>query len=190
MRQRALQLGEQFVAQGRLDDKKQVFDLNVSQLTQAQQNSTLDIRAIIAKNLAPRQKQAQVNNWPRIMNSRGRIVRAPQKPAKKGELVGQPIAPGVIRGIANVLESPYEKPLNKGDILVTRATDPGWTPLFMNASGVVLEIGGALQHGAVIAREYGLPCVSGVNGAIMSIPDGALIEVDGSNGIVRMVEAA
>lgn len=190
MRQRALQLGEQFVAQGRLDDKKQVFDLNVSQLTQAQQNSTLDIRAIIAKNLPPRQKQAQVNNWPRIMNSRGRIVRAPQKPAREGELVGQPIAPGVIRGIANVLESPYEKPLNKGDILVTRATDPGWAPLFMNASGVVLEIGGALQHGAVIAREYGLPCVSGVNGAIMSIPDGALIEVDGSNGIVRMVETA
>ncbi|MFZ1769398.1 MAG: PEP/pyruvate-binding domain-containing protein [Caldilinea sp.] len=190
MRQRALQLGEQFVAQGRLDDKTQVFDLNVSQLTQAQQDSTLDLRAIIAKNLAPREKQAQVNNWPRIMNSRGRIIKAPRKPAKEGELVGQPISPGVIRGIANVLTDPYEKPLNKGEILVTRATDPGWTPLFMNASGVVLEVGGALQHGAVIAREYGLPCVSGVENAVINIPDGALIEVDGSNGIVRMVEAA
>ncbi len=189
MHQRALQLGEQFVAQGRLDDAKQVFDLNVSQLTQAQQDSALDLRAIIAQNLAPREKQAQVQDWPRIMNSRGRIIRAPQKPAKEGELVGQAIAPGIIRGIANVLKSPYEKPLNKGEILVTRATDPGWTPLFMNASGVVLEIGGALQHGAVIAREYGLPCVSGVEQASMSIPDGALIEVDGSNGIVRMVEA-
>lgn len=188
MRQRALQLGEQFVAQGRLDDKKQVFDLNVSQLTQAQQNSNLDLRAIIAKNLAPREKQAQVNNWPRIMNSRGRIITAPRKPAKEGELAGQAIAPGVIRGIANVLETPYEKPLNKGEILVTRATDPGWTPLFMNASGVVLEVGGALQHGAVIAREYGLPCVSGVESAVMNIPDGAMIEVDGSNGIVRLVE--
>ena len=189
MHQRALQLGEQFVAQGRLDDAKQVFDLNVSQLTQAQKDSALDLRAIIAQNLAPRAKQAQVQDWPRIMNSRGRIIRAPQKPAKEGELVGQAIAPGIIRGIANVLKSPYEKPLNKGEILVTRATDPGWTPLFMNASGVVLEIGGALQHGAVIAREYGLPCVSGVEQASMSIPDGALIEVDGSNGIVRMVEA-
>jgi pyruvate,water dikinase len=188
MRQRALQLGKQFVAQGRLDDKKQVFDLNVSQLTQAQQNSTLDLRAIIAKNLAPREKQAQVNNWPRIMNSRGRIIRAPRKAAKEGELTGQPIAPGVVRGIANVLKSPYEKPLNKGEILVTRATDPGWTPLFMNASGVVLEVGGALQHGGVIAREYGLPCVSGVEHAINNIPDGAMIEVDGSNGIIRMVE--
>ncbi len=86
-----------------------------------------------------------------------------------------------------VLPPLYEKPLNKGEILVTRATDPGWTPLFMNAGGVVLEIGGALQHGAVIAREYGLPCVSGVERASMNIPDGAMIEVDGSNGIVRMV---
>ncbi len=85
----------------------------------------------------------------------------------------------VIRGIANVLESPYEKPLNKGEILVTRATDPGWTPLFINASGVVLEVGGALQQGAVIAREYGLPCVSGVERAINNIPDGAMIEVAG-----------
>ena len=105
-------------------------------------------------------------------------------------MVGQAVAPGVIRGIVNVLHSPYEKPLNKGEILVTRATDPGWTPLFMNASGVVLEIGGALQHGAVIAREYGLPCVSGVEHAVMNIPDGAMIEVDGSNGIVRLAEAA
>jgi len=58
---------------------------------------------------------------------------------------------------------------------VTRATDPGWTPLFMNASGVVLEVGGALQHGAVIAREYGLPCVSSVENAVANIPDGAMI---------------
>lgn len=188
MRQRALQLGEQFVAEGRLEDKKQVFDLNMSQLTQAQHDSTLDIRAIIAKNLAPRAKQAQVKNWPRIMNSRGRIITAPKKPAKEGELVGQAIAPGTVRGIANVLNEPYEKPLNKGEILVTRATDPGWTPLFMNASGVVLEIGGALQHGAVIAREYGLPCVSGVDNAITAIKDGQMIEVDGTNGIVRLLE--
>jgi len=190
MRQRALQLGEQFVAQGRLDNKTQVFDLNVSQITQAQQNSTLDLRAIIAKNLAPRAKQAQVNNWPRIINSRGRILRAEREPAKKGELVGDPVSPGVIRGVANVLQAPYEKPLKKGEILVTRATDPGWTPLFMNADGVVLEIGGGLQHGAVIAREYGLPCVSGIENATENIPDGAMIEVDGSNGIVRLVEAA
>ena len=108
----------------------------------------------------------------------------------EGELIGDPIAPGVVRGIANILHDPYEKPLKKGEILITRSTDPGWTPLFMNAGGVVLEVGGALQHGAIIAREYGLPCVSGINGATMSIPDGALIEVDGTNGIVKILERA
>lgn len=188
MRRRALQLGEHFVAQGRLDAATQVFGLTVDQLTQAQQNSALEIRPIIAKNLAPRAKQAHVQTWPRIIDSRGRIIRAERPRTKEGELAGDPIAPGVVRGIANVLESPYAKPLNKGEILVTRATDPGWTPLFMNASGVVLEIGGALQHGAIIAREYGLPCVSGVESATLNIPDGVMIEVDGSNGIVRLVE--
>ncbi len=87
-----------------------------------------------------------------------------------------------------MLHSPYEKPLEKGDILVTRATDPGWTPIFMNASGVVLEIGGALQHGAIIAREYGLPCVSGVDGATEAVADGQMIEVDGSNGIIKLLK--
>ena len=139
--------------------------------------------------MIPRAKQAKVQTWPRVIDSRGKIFHVPQTKAKQGELAGDPIAPGVVRGIANVLHEPYEKPLNKGDILVTRTTDPGWTPLFMNAGGVVLEVGGALQHGAVIAREYGLPCVSGVDDATISIPDGAMIEVDGSNGIVRFVES-
>lgn len=190
MRRHALQLGEQFVAEGRLDEAAQVFDLTVEQLTQAESDATVDIRSLAATNLAPRAKQAKVQQWPRIVDSRGRIFRAERTAVNDNELVGDPIAPGVVRGIANVLHEPYEKPLNKGEILVTRATDPGWTPLFMNADGVVLEVGGSLQHGAVIAREYGLPCVSGVNGATMSIPDGAMIEVDGSNGIVRLVEAA
>ena len=70
----------------------------------------------------------------------------------------------------------------------SRATDPGWTPLFINARGIILEIGGALQHGAVVAREYGIPCVSGVDGATTLLKDGQLVEVDGSNGLVRMLE--
>jgi len=69
-------------------------------------------------------------------------------------------------------------------------TDPGWTPLFINAKGIILEIGGALQHGAVVAREYGIPCVSGLDDATSILKDGQLVEVDGSNGIVRILETA
>ncbi len=190
MRQRALSLGKAFVAQGRLDDPAQVFDLTVDQLTAAQIDRSLDIRALAIHNMAPRAKQTKVQNWPQIIDSRGKIFRAVRTAVNEGELIGDPIAPGVVRGIANILHDPYEKPLKKGEILITRSTDPGWTPLFMNAGGVVLEVGGALQHGAIIAREYGLPCVSGINGATMSIPDGALIEVDGTNGIVKILERA
>jgi pyruvate,water dikinase len=72
--------------------------------------------------------------------------------------------------------------------LVARATDPGWTPLFVNASAVVLEIGGLLQHGALVAREYGKPCVAGVQRATDRLADGELVEVDGSSGVVRRLD--
>jgi pyruvate,water dikinase len=93
----------------------------------------------------------------------------------------------LVRGPAKVLHEPYEKPLKKGEILVTRSSDPGWTPIFINAAGVVLEVGGALQHGGVIAREYGIPCVSGLEGITEKVQDGQMIEVDGSNGVVRLI---
>ncbi|MCK5744170.1 MAG: hypothetical protein KAH30_05480, partial [Caldisericia bacterium] len=75
-----------------------------------------------------------------------------------------------------------------GEILVARTTDPGWTPLFINASAIILEIGGILQHGALVAREYGKPCVAGIISATEKLKDGQLVEVDGSNGVVRIIE--
>ena len=77
--------------------------------------------------------------------------------------------------------------LEPGDILVTRATDPGWTPVFSTISGLVLEIGGQLSHGAIVAREYGLPEVINVTGATRQIQDGETITVDGSAGTVRQI---
>jgi rifampicin phosphotransferase len=68
-----------------------------------------------------------------------------------------------------------------------QSPDPGWTPLFVNASAVILEVGGMLQHGALVAREYGLPCVTGVENATTRWQDGTLVEVDGSQGMIRMI---
>lgn len=81
----------------------------------------------------------------------------------------------------------FQRFLNKGDILICKASEPSWAPVFINASGVVMEVGGPLQHGAIIAREYGLPCVSSVYDATKIIKDGDLIEVDGSNGLIRIL---
>ena len=187
MRRRALTLAEHLVAAGRMDDRQQVFDLTPFQLGEAERDAGFDVRAAIERNLSTRRHLDRVKNWPRVIDSRGRIPRAPLSETEDG-LVGDAIAPGTVRGRAKVLHAPYEKPLEEGEILVTRASDPGWTPIFVNAAGVVLEVGGPLQHGAVIAREYGLPCVSGLDGITDLVKDGQMIEVDGSNGVVRILD--
>ena len=126
-----------------------------------------------------------VKQFPSFIDSRGKIFRKIIG-AEEGDLAGQAVSAGVVRGKAKVLASPYDEP---GEILVTVATEPAWTPVFVNASGVVLEVGGGLQHGAIIAREYGIPCVSGLPGVTEIIKDGDLLEVDGTNGIVKILEA-
>ena len=138
-------------------------------------------------NLQPYKDTEQVRDWPLVIDSRGKIFK-PKIQAKEGELTGDPISPGIIKGRAKVLQIPYEKPVEPGEILVTKATEPSWTPVFINAAAVVMEIGGPLQHGAIIAREYGIPCVSGLMGAMELIKDGDLLEVDGTNGVVRIIK--
>ena len=102
-------------------------------------------------------------------------------------LQGLPASAGRIRGTARLIESIDEAvTLVPGEILVTRATDPGWTPVFPLVSGLVLETGGLLSHGAIIAREYGVPAIINVPGALRSIKDGQIIEVDGTNGRVYL----
>lgn len=98
-------------------------------------------------------------------------------------LIGTGISPGVATGPARIVRSLADAHrLRPGDILVTRATDPAWTPLFLNAKGVVMEIGGMLSHGAVVAREYRLPAVVNVAGATRRLQDGQVITVDGGSG--------
>jgi len=104
-------------------------------------------------------------------------------------LSGIACSAGIVQGTARVIIKPEEfKRMERGDILITRATNPGWTPLFVLAAAVVTEIGGALSHGAIIAREYGLPMVSAVSGITEKIKDGQLIRVDGFSGTVDIVE--
>jgi phosphohistidine swiveling domain-containing protein len=187
LRKRALELGQQFVSQGRLASPEQIFDLTVDQASEAETDPGLDLQSLREKNLAPRQAVAHIIDWPKIVDSRGKIFRY-VRPSETGDLAGEAISPGVVRGKAKVLASPYEKPLETGEVLVTRATEPAWTPVFINAAGVVLEIGGPLQHGAIIAREYNLPCVSGINRVTKLIKDGDLLEVDGTSGLVKIIQ--
>ncbi|HJR88904.1 MAG TPA: PEP-utilizing enzyme, partial [Aeromicrobium sp.] len=92
---------------------------------------------------------------------------------------------GSVTGVARVILDPVGAQLEPGEILVCPSTDPGWTPLFLTAGGLVMEMGGANSHGAVVAREYGIPAVVGVPGAVEAIQSGTVITVDGTSGTVR-----
>lgn len=184
-RQRALQVGEKLVSAGRLEHKDQVFDLTIDELEQSAKAPEIDLSSAIKRNTAFINQIKNRNDLPAVIDSRGRIFRPKRPPLAEGDLSGQPLSTGIARGKVKVLASPDEKPLLPGEILVARATDPGWTPLFVNAGAIVLEIGGLLQHGALVAREYGKPCVSGVLNATSEFKDGDYIEVDGTTGIIR-----
>ena len=186
-RKRVLKVAQTFVQAGRLDHTEQIFDLTIDDIDHALADSALDLRALAVERTAPIDKIRKSHLVARVIDSRGKIYYPPRKEAAEGELAGVSISPGVVQGRVKVLHHANEKPLHPGEVLVTRATDPGWTPLFIYAGGIVLEIGGALQHGAVVAREYGIPCVSGLTGATELLVDGQLVEVDGSNGIVRLL---
>ncbi|OIQ26551.1 PEP/pyruvate-binding domain-containing protein [uncultured Vibrio sp.] len=185
----AKEIGAQWVVEKRLQTVEQIFDLTAAQISQAQGNQDLELIPLIEENLKDRALMDNVRQFPAVIDSRGKIFRK-KVHAKDGEMVGMAVSNGTIQGKAKVLSSPYEKPLHPGEILVTVATEPAWTPVFTNAAGVVLEIGGGLQHGAIIAREYGLPCVSGLDGVTSVIQDGDLLEVDGTNGIVKILQKA
>ena len=106
----------------------------------------------------------------------------------EGDLVGTPASAGTITGIARVVMDPVGAHLEPGEILVAPSTDPGWTPLFLTAGGLVMEMGGSNSHGAVVAREYGIPAVVGVREAVTRIKTGERITVDGSTGAVTTLE--
>jgi pyruvate,water dikinase len=186
-RRQALAIAQTFAAEERLDRPEQIFDLTIADIDMARWDTGLDLRSLAQERTLLINKIKKSHLVARVIDSRGKIYYPPRKAAADGELIGVPISPGVVQGRVKVLRYASEKKLLPGEILVARATDPGWTPLFINARGIILEIGGALQHGAVVAREYGIPCVSGLDGATDLLKDGQLVEVDGSNGIVRIL---
>ena len=128
---------------------------------------------------------------PRVMTSEGEVVRGHYRrdDVPAGALVGLPVSAGTIEGRARVIRDMDQADLETGDILVTAYTDPSWTPLFVAIAGLVTEVGGLMTHGAVIAREYGLPAVVGVERATQLIHDGDRIRVHGAEGYVEILSA-
>ncbi len=187
LRQRVLQEAERLYEANRLDSVDQMFDLTLEQLDHGLEDPSLDLKALAKHNRLFLDRLSNIPSLPTLMDSRGLILKPHAQPATEGEIRGMPVSPGIAKGKVKILHTSSEKPFFKGEILVARATDPGWTPLFVNASAVILEVGGMLQHGALVAREYGLPCVTGVENATTLWEDGTVVEVDGSQGSIRIM---
>jgi pyruvate,water dikinase len=128
-------------------------------------------------------------NPPRVLTSDGEIIagRYRRDNLPNGAIIGLAVSAGVMEGRARVVLNMEDADLEDGDILVTSFTDPSWTPLFVSIKGLVTEVGGLMTHGAVIAREYGLPAVVGVENATRLIKDGQRIRVNGTDGYVELL---
>lgn len=175
------------VQAGVIHEKEDVYYLTFEEFREVISTNKLDYQII-------RQRKDEHRSYekltpPRVITSDGEIVAGKYKredlPA--GAIIGLPVSSGVIEGRARVILNMEDADLEDGDILVTSFTDPSWTPLFVSIKGLVTEVGGLMTHGAVIAREYGLPAVVGVENATRLIKDGQRIRVNGTDGYVEVL---
>src|SRR5206468_2125305 len=145
-----------------------------------------DFREIVAGRHESYDRELRRRRVPQMLLSDGTDPEALAAPPADGDLVGTAASTGHITGVARVVLDPVGAHLEPGEILVAPSTDPGWTPLFLTAGGLVMEMGGMMSHGAVVAREYGIPAVVGVAGATERIETGQRVTVDGSAGTVAV----
>ncbi len=170
-----------------LHEKDDVFYLTFQELRDVVRTSHVDDQLVSQRKDAFRTYQALAP--PRVLTSDGEVVAGTYRRADvpSGALVGVPVSAGTIEGRARVILDMAEADLEPGDILVTAYTDPSWSPLFVAITGLVTEVGGLMTHGAVIAREYGLPAVVGVEHATQLIRSGQRIRVHGTDGYVEIL---
>jgi phosphohistidine swiveling domain-containing protein len=183
-----LSVGSWLVERGWLERDADVFFLDTSEIRGALAGE--DCRELVAARRRSYDREARRRLVPRVLLSDGRtFYGGPEAaPVEGGRLVGAPASPGVYSGRARVVMDPNGARVEPGEVLVAPSTDPGWTPLFLTAGALVMEMGGMMSHGAVVAREYGIPAVVGASGATTAIETGARVTVDGGRGLVVVLD--
>ena len=189
-KQALLREAEWLVQASLLQAKEDIFYLTFEELREAVRTGQLDDQ-IISRRKDAYQHYEKLTP-PRVLTSDGEVItgRYKREHLPPGAIVGLPVSAGVVEGRARVMLTMQDADLEAGDILVTAFTDPSWTPLFVSIHGLVTEVGGLMTHGAVIAREYGLPAVVGVANATMLIQDGQRIRVHGTEGYVEILSGS
>lgn len=178
---------EQLVQANIIHEKEDIYYLTFEELHEVVRTKKLDYKII--RNRKDEYQLYEKLSPPRVITSDGEIITGSYKrehlPSEA--IVGLPVSAGMIEGRARVIFNMEDAVLEEGDILVTAFTDPSWTPLFVSVKGLVTEVGGLMTHGAVIAREYGLPAVVGVENATKMIKDGQRIRVHGTEGYIEIL---
>ena len=179
-------VGVELAARGLLDAPDDVFFLDLRDVRAAVAGT--DQRARVAARREEYARELRRRHVPRVLLSDGTEPEALARAdvPDDGALVGTPASAGTVTATARVVLDPVGARLEPGEVLVAPSTDPGWTPLFLTAGALVMEMGGANSHGAVVAREYGIPAVVGVPDATTRITTGARLTVDGAAGRVHL----
>ncbi|MEK4997411.1 phosphoenolpyruvate synthase [Paenibacillus sp. FSL H7-0918] len=186
-KQALLKEAEQLVQAGVIPEKGDIYYLTFEELCEVVSSNKLDYQIISKRK--EEYKLFEKLTPPRVITSEGEIIAGKYKRENlpTEAIVGLAVSAGVIEGRARVVLNMEDADLENGDILVTLFTDPSWTPLFVSVKGLVTEVGGLMTHGAVIAREYGLPAVVGVENATKLIKDGQRIRVHGTEGYIEIL---
>jgi pyruvate,water dikinase len=186
-KQALLKEAEQLVRARVIHEKEDIYYLTLQELREVVRTNQLDGQ-LVSQRKDEHERYRKLTP-PRVITSEGEIVAGAYKRADlpAGAIAGLAVSSGVVEGRARVILDMADAELAVGDILVTTFTDPSWTPLFVSIKGLVTEVGGLMTHGAVIAREYGLPAVVGVEHATRLIQDGQRIRVHGTEGYVELL---
>jgi phosphohistidine swiveling domain-containing protein len=184
-----LELGGRLAARGALDETDDIFFLRLPEVEPLVRGEAgFDVRATVGPRRAEYERNLTLDPPPVVVGPFD-PQRHTARPVEAGtdRLEGLAVSPGVVTGRARVILRAGTDRVAPGEVLVAPFTDPGWTPYFLNAAGIVMDMGGLLSHGSIIAREYGIPCVVNVGPATKIIDTGAMVEVDGDRGVVRVL---
>ncbi|MBK9259171.1 MAG: hypothetical protein IPM54_04985 [Polyangiaceae bacterium] len=182
-RELLLEAGKGLVNEGKLQTADDVFFLDIPELRAVVGGKNM--QAVIAERRLRRDREMGRKHVPRVLLSDGTEPEVSlASDLRANGLSGTPASSGIVKGKARVVLDPVGAKIDPGEILVAPSTDPGWTPLFLTAAGLVMEMGGSMSHGAVVAREYGIPAVVGVPNATAAITTGQMIVLDGGAGTI------
>lgn len=187
-----LKTGQEFVEAGELGSPDDVFYLTFTELKAFAARQEKDWCGLIAARREAYQREFSRRQIPRLLLSDGRAFYEglAEPDDSENTINGSPVSPGSAEGRVRVVLDPRKAGLLPGEILVCPGTDPSWTPLFLSASGLVMEVGGMMTHGAVVAREYGIPAIVSVDRATTRLQTGQRIHMNGSTGKIVIMEPA